>query len=69
MNDIHRIISEVDAYCAATGLKPTTVCNRALNNARLYDRLKTNADQVDRYADKLRSWMKDNPAEDRRGAA
>lgn len=69
MSDIHNIISELDAYCAATNLSPATVCNRARNNARLYDRLKTRAEKLDEDVAALRKWMAENPATERRGAA
>lgn len=69
MSDIHAIISELDEYCAATGLSPATICNRARNNARLYDRLKTRADKLDEDISALREWMTANPPETRKGAA
>ncbi len=62
MNSIRHIIAELDAYCGATGLSPATVCNRATNNARLYDRLKLRADKLDEDAEALRRFIADNPA-------
>ena len=67
MSDIHAIISELEAYCAETGLSPATVCNRARNNARLYDRLKSKAEKLDEDVSALRAWMAANPASERRG--
>lgn len=69
MADIHQIISEVDAYCAATGLSPATVCNRACNNARLYDRLKLRAEKLDEDTAAIRLWMAANPPAPQKGAA
>lgn len=62
MSDIHSIISEIDEYCAKSGLSPATVCNRARNNARLYERLKSRARRHDEDVAGLRNWMSANPA-------
>lgn len=57
------IIAEIDAHSLATGLKPTTICERALGNARLYERLKRRVDNDLATVAKLRSWMAQNPPE------
>lgn len=62
MNSIRHIIAELDAYCGKTGLEPSTVCRRATNNARLYDRLKSRADKLDEDVATLRRFMAENPA-------
>lgn len=61
MNTIRQIIADLDAYCAETGLSPATVCNRATNNARLYDRMKLRADKLDEDIAALRAFMESNP--------
>lgn len=61
MNTIRHIIAELDAYCAETGLSPATVCNRATNNARLYDRMKLRAEKLDADIAALRAFMDSNP--------
>ena len=55
------IISELDDYCAKTGMRPTTVCQNALGNARLYERIKRRIEQYAREAERLRAYMAANP--------
>lgn len=59
--DPNTIIADLDAYCAQTGMKQTTVCQNALGNARLYDRMKRRIDQYAADAQKLRAYMSANP--------
>lgn len=66
MTDIHAIISEIDEYCFKAKVSASTVCNRARNNARLYDRLKRKAGKLDEDIAALRKWMRDNPPVERR---
>ena len=64
------IIAEIDAYCEATGLKPSTVCVRATGSSRLYDRLKRRAEQTHSDAERVRAFIAANPApETQAGAA
>ncbi|ACM00241.1 MULTISPECIES: hypothetical protein [Cereibacter] len=58
--DPNIIISEIDAHSEATGLKPTTICQKALGNARLYDRMKRRACKYAEEARALRAWMAAN---------
>ncbi|OWJ78402.1 hypothetical protein [Haematobacter sp.] len=67
--DPNIIIAELDAYCAAAGLKPTTVCQNALGDARLYDRLKRRSEKLRESADRLRRYMQANPAAGKTEAA
>lgn len=55
------IIAEIDAHAQASGLKATTICQRALGNARLYERIKRRCDRYAEEAEKLRRWMAENP--------
>ena len=55
------IIAELDAYCEQVGMKQTTVCQNALGNARLYERMKRRIDQYAADAEKLRAYMAANP--------
>lgn len=66
--DPNTIIAELDAYCAQVGMKQTTVCQNALGNARLYDRMKRRIDQYAVDAEKLRAYMAANPPQTK-GAA
>lgn len=59
--DPNTIIAELDAYCAKVGMKQSTVCQNALGNARLYDRMKRRIDQYAADAQKLRAYMAANP--------
>jgi hypothetical protein len=59
--DPNTIIAELDAYCAKVGMKQSTVCQNALGNARLYERMKRRIDQYAADAQKLRAYMAANP--------
>jgi hypothetical protein len=59
--DPNTIIAELDAYCAQVGMKQSTVCQNALGNARLYERMKRRIDQYAADANKLRAYMAANP--------
>lgn len=55
------IIAEIDAHARASGLKPTTICQQALGNARLYERIKRRCEKYANEAARLRKWMSENP--------
>lgn len=56
-----QIIKAIDDYCAASGLKPTTVCVYALKSQHLYDRLRAGGECLPRTAKKLLAWIEANP--------
>lgn len=62
------IIAEIDAHARATGLKPTTICQHALGNARLYERIKRRCERYVKEAERLRAWMAANPPETQEAA-
>jgi hypothetical protein len=63
------IIKAIDAYAEASGLSPTSICQYAVKDGRLYERLKK-ADVRDAERGKrLLSWMSKNPPERKKGAA
>jgi len=66
MADPNNIIAEIDDYSRRTGLKPTTICQNALGNARLYDRLRARLSRLDGEAERLRGYMAANPPPDTR---
>lgn len=66
--DPNIIIAEIDAYSAQTGMKPTTLCQRALGNARLYDRIKRRVEKYGEEAQRLRAFMAANPPPERSAA-
>ncbi|MEP0190050.1 MAG: hypothetical protein ABJE00_06505 [Erythrobacter sp.] len=63
MNDIHKLLREVETYAKAAGLSPEAVCRAATRNPRLYDRLKRRAEQTDADVSRLEKYMRNNPPE------
>ena len=59
--DLRVIIELLDEYSRLTGLKPTTVCQHALGNARFYDRTKRRAAKYIEEAKRLEIYMRANP--------
>jgi len=55
------VIDELHAYCEEVGLKASTVCVRALNDSRYVSRHERRLDALERDAQRLRQYMKDNP--------
>ena len=55
--NLNVIISKIESYCAATGMKPSTVCQNALGNARFYDRAKRRLEADATSAQKLLDYM------------
>ena len=55
------ILVELEAYCKSVGLKPSTVCVRALNDSRYAKRMKRRLVAIERDAEKLRKYMAENP--------
>lgn len=62
--DPNIIITEIESYSRETGLKPTTICQLALGNARYFDRLRSRIDRFPEEAERLRAFMAANPAKD-----
>lgn len=57
------ILNELDEYCAAAGLKPSTVCVRALNDSRYVTRHNRRIEVLERDAQKIRDYIAANPAQ------
>ena len=57
----HDLISEIEAYCAATGISPATLGVRALGNSRFLERLQRRKAKLATDTDRLRDFMRDNP--------
>lgn len=55
------IIAAIDGYAARSGLAPSTVCQYALKNRLVYDRLKTGGSCSVKTVERLLGWMHDNP--------
>lgn len=58
------IMDELDAYCAATGRKQSTVCVRALNDSRYPTRHARRIEVLERDAEILRAFMAEHPVPD-----
>ncbi|MGR3605304.1 hypothetical protein [Sulfitobacter sp.] len=64
------ILNELEAYCALSGLKPSTICVRALNDSRYVARHKKRLAALDADAEKIRQYIAANPvAKEKRDAA
>ena len=59
--DYPDIISEIEAYCEAADLKPSTVCVRAIENSRFYEREKRRAEMLAEKARLIRAYIKEHP--------
>lgn len=57
-----QLISEIETFASSKGVAPATVTSRAVGNSRLYKRLKSGKSCTLGVADRLRSYMADNPA-------
>lgn len=55
------IIDELHGYCAKIGLKPSTVCVRALNDSRYVQRHTRRIEALNRDAEKIRRYIAANP--------
>jgi len=53
-------IKAIEKYSARSGLKPTTICQYAMQNRKFYERLHTGYFH-EVYAKRLLDWMDDNP--------
>jgi hypothetical protein len=65
--DRQELIRKIEAFSQASGLKPTTVCQYALQNRRFYDNIVAGRDYQVGTAQRLTEWMDRQSAE--RGAA
>lgn len=61
MYQIQPTISRIEAYAEAAGIMPETVCRRATNNPRLFDRLKRRAQDLEYDLARIEAYMRDNP--------
>ena len=55
------IIAAVDEYAAHSGLAPSTICQYAVKNGKLYRSLHSGAECLPRTAKRLMAWMDENP--------
>lgn len=64
-----RLIKAIETYAAISGLKPSTICQYAVQNRHLYDNLVSGGDYRASTAERVIAWIKDHPASQRAGAA
>jgi len=55
------LIAQIEAYSAASGYAPSTICQYAVRNRNVYARLTAGKSCTRRTADRLTAWMRDNP--------
>jgi len=65
--DRQELIYKIEAFSAASGLRPSTICQYALLNRRFYDNLVAGRDYQVGTAQRLVEWMDTHLAD--RGAA
>ena len=61
MENPDEFIAEVERYCEAADIAPTTLGLRALNNARFFQRFVKRRESEGEAVSKLRSFMAANP--------
>lgn len=59
--DASKIISEIEDYSTAAGLKSSTVCQRAFGNARYLDRLTARLGRLEDEHMRFRQFVEKNP--------
>ncbi|WP_211659275.1 hypothetical protein [Paracoccus indicus] len=59
--DANTIISEIEQYSAASGLKASTVCQRAFGNARYLNRLNSRLERLNEELERFRLFAANNP--------
>lgn len=57
------LIQEIEEYCAATGQAPSSFCLNVVRNGALYKRLKAGGDCGVKQLDKIRKYIRENPAD------
>lgn len=55
------LLTEMHDYCRRAGISPSTLCVRAIGNSRYPGRLQRRIEKAETDADKIRSYMVDNP--------
>jgi hypothetical protein len=63
--DKQALIRQIEAYSAASGYAPSTICQYAVKNRGVYARLTAGKSCTRRTADRLTAWMRDNPPGER----
>lgn len=69
MSERDALLAEIEAYAEQSGLRPSTICLRAVGNGHLYGRIRVGGDCSTGVAARIRKYMRDNPPEPRRKRA
>lgn len=59
--DREQIIKAIDDYAKASGLSQSTICQYALRNRKVYERLKNGGSCSFASVEALMAWMDQNP--------
>lgn len=59
--DPNIIIAEIEAYAAASGLKESTICQRAFSNAKFAERLRSRLERGRDDLSRFRRFVAANP--------
>ena len=62
MSKTSNIIDEVEAYCRAANIAPTTLTLRAIGNARFFERFARRRESEEQKIQAIREYMRNNPA-------
>ncbi|WP_422074140.1 hypothetical protein [Tranquillimonas rosea] len=69
MEQHHDILRELEEYEARTGISASTVCRKATDNPRMYQRLIRRFEQTEEQVAKIRSTMRELEGGSQEGAA
>ena len=58
------LLIEIETYCSAVGIKPTTLGRYAVNDGGFVSRLEAGGQCLPRTAQKVRAYMAANPPKD-----
>ena len=56
-----QLLSDIDAYCAAAGIKPTTFGAYVANDGEFVARLERQRDRQKQYAERVYAYMRTHP--------
>lgn len=59
--DPNIILAEIEAYAEASGLKVSTICQRAFSNAKFAERLRARIDRAAEDLERFRDFTARNP--------
>lgn len=57
MSPEQQLLAEIESYCAAHGIAPSTLCQKAVKNSNLPDRLRAGKGVTVRIAQQVRAFI------------